>query len=51
LDVKAASWRFETAEFVRHNVTFSRSLLQVGAWKENQSFGRADLPRLMKCAE
>ena len=49
--VKAAIWRVDTGEAVRHNVSFSRSYQRDGEWHDTQSFGRDDLPRLMKCAD
>lgn len=49
--VKASIWRQENGEAIRHSVTFSRSYQRDGEWRETQSFGRDDLPRLMKCAD
>jgi hypothetical protein len=49
--VKASIWRHENGDFIRHSVTLSRSYQRDGEWHETQSFGRDDLPRLMKCAD
>lgn len=45
--VKAAIWRDQAGESVRHNVTFSR-LYKKGEekWRSSDSFGRDDLPKL-----
>lgn len=50
-NVKASIWRFENGEVTRHNVTFSRRYQRDGEWRDSQSFGRDELPRLMKCAD
>lgn len=50
-NIKAAVWESEAGEFVRHNVTFTRSFRKDGEWFESQTYGRDDLPRLKKCAD
>jgi len=49
--VKAAIWRDQAGENVRHNVTFSRLYKDGDKWKSSDSFGRDDLPKLMFVAE
>ena len=48
---KATIWPNQTERGVRYNVTFHRSYHDGKAWKDTQSFGRDDLPRLKKCAD
>jgi hypothetical protein len=50
--VKAAIWRDQAGESIRHNVTFSR-LYKKGEekWKSSDSFGRDDLPKLALVAQ
>ncbi len=49
--IKACVWRNETQQGVRHNVTFSRIYRDGDDWKESGSFGRDDLPLLVKVAD
>jgi len=50
--VKATIWPNETANGMRHNVTFAR-LYKDGddQWRQTESFGRDDLPLLAKVAD
>ncbi|MFZ1932388.1 MAG: hypothetical protein WAU84_01470 [Thermoguttaceae bacterium] len=50
--IKAAIWANDTDSGIRHNVTFSRLYrLDGGEWQDSTSFGRDDLPLLMKVAD
>lgn len=49
--IKAAVWENPTEHGVRHNVTFSRIYKDGDKWKDSTSFGRDDLPLLMKVAD
>jgi len=49
--IKAAVWENETQNGSRHNVTFSRLYKDGDQWKDSQSFGRDDLPLLIKVAD
>lgn len=49
--ISASIWRNEHDGKIRHNVTFSRGYKTKDGWKESQSFGRDDLPRVTKCAD
>ena len=49
--VKAAIWENQNAGKTWHNVTFSRSYQDGEQWKSTDSFGRDDLPVLMKVAD
>jgi hypothetical protein len=49
--VRAAIWENDASGVARHNVTFSRSYQRDEEWRNTQTFGRDDLPRLMKCAD
>ena len=50
--IKAAIWANETDGGIRHNVTFSRLYkLDGGEWQDSTSFGRDDLPLLIKVAD
>lgn len=49
--VKATIWANETAEGKTfYSVTFSRGYKKGDEWKESDSFGRDDLPRVEKLA-
>jgi len=48
---KACVWRNDTAQGVRHNVTFSRLFKKEGKWQETSSFGRDDLLLIAKLAD
>lgn len=50
-NIKAAIWQNKTEHGVRHNVTFSRSFKDGDQWKNSDSFGRDDLPRLILAAQ
>lgn len=47
-NVRAAIWCNENGF---HNVSFERSYRQGDEWKQIASFGRDDLPKLVKAAE
>ncbi len=49
--IRAAIWKNQTETGVRHNVTFSRLYKEGDDWKQSSSFGREDLPLLMKVAD
>lgn len=48
--VKAVVWANETANGVRHNVTFKKIFKRDDSknWEQSESFGRDDLPLLME---
>lgn len=48
--IKAAIWENETEVGMRHNVTISRIYKDGDQWKSSESFGRDDLPLVMKVA-
>ena len=50
--VKATIWPNETANGMRHNVTFARLYKDHDdQWRQTDSFGRDDLPLLTKVAD
>ena len=50
--VKATIWPNETANGMRHNVTFARLYKDSDdQWRQTESFGRDDLPLLTKVAD
>jgi hypothetical protein len=49
--IRAAIWANDTANGMRHNVTFTRLYRDDDQWKDSQSFGRDDLPLLAKVAD
>lgn len=49
--IKAAVWVNETDNGPRHNVTFNRLYKDGDEWKDSDSFGRDDLPLLIKVAD
>ncbi len=49
--IKAAIWQNDTDNGYRHNVTFSRLYKDGDQWKDSTSFGREDLPLLVKVAD
>ncbi len=49
--IKAAIWENETTNGVRHNVTLQRIYRDGEQWKTSDSFGRDDLPLLIKVAD
>lgn len=46
--IKAAIWENKNDKIVRHNVTAERLYKDGANWKSTSSFGRDDLPVLMK---
>ena len=49
--IRAAIWANETQNGTRHNVTVSRIYKDGNDWKDSSSFGRDDLPLLVKVAD
>ena len=49
--VKAAIWENDTREGTRHNVTITRIYKDGEKWKDSASFGRDDLPLVIKVAD
>ena len=49
--IRAAIWQNETESGVRHSATFSRLYKDGDHWKDSTSFGRDDLPLVMKVAD
>ena len=49
--IKAAIWENETQNGLRHNVTLTRIYKDGNQWKTSESFGRDDLPLVMKVAD
>ena len=49
--IRAAIWKNQTENGVRHNVTFSRIYKQGNDWQQSTSFGRDDLPLIAKVAD
>lgn len=50
--IKAAIWENETQNGTRHNVTLQRLYVDdEGHWSNSSSFGRDDLPLVMKVAD
>ena len=51
--IRAAIWVNETENGIRHNVTIARLYRdeQQGQWKDSTSFGRDDLPLVVKVAD
>ena len=49
--IRAAIWANETQNGTRHNVTVSRIYKDGDDWKDSTSFGRDDLPLLVKVAD
>ncbi len=47
----AAIWENDTANGKRHNVTLSRIYKDGDVWKDSTSFGRDDLPLVMKVSD
>lgn len=50
-NVRATIWKNESEGVVRYNVTFIRSYNDGGTWKNSDSYGRDDLPRVIKCSD
>ncbi|MCA9063501.1 MAG: hypothetical protein KDA96_10595 [Planctomycetaceae bacterium] len=49
--VRAAIWENETQNGTRHNVTLTRIYKDGDVWKDSTSFGRDDLPLVMKVSD
>lgn len=49
--IKAVIWENSTEHGVRHNVTICRLYKDGNQWKDSTSFGRDDLPLVMKVAD
>lgn len=49
--IRAAIWENETQNGMRHNVTLSRLYKDGDQWKDSTSFGRDDLPLVMKVSD
>ena len=49
--IKAAIWENEVQNGIRHNVTFQRIYKDGDEWRQSESFGRDDLPLVMKVAD
>jgi hypothetical protein len=49
--IKATIWANDTESGVRHNVTLARLYKEGDEWKKSGSFGREDLPLVMKVAD
>ena len=49
--IKAAIWANDTQTGVRHSVTVSRLYKSEGDWRSTDSFGRDDLPLVMKVCD
>jgi hypothetical protein len=51
--IRAAIWANSTDNGIRHNVTISRLYKddKSGEWKDSTSFGRDDLPLVMKVSD
>ena len=46
--IRAALWENSTEKGTRHNVTVSRLYKEGDQWKDSASFGREDLPLVIK---
>jgi hypothetical protein len=49
--IKAAIWANESERGLRHNVTVSRLYKDGEDWKSSDSFGRDDIPLLIKALD
>lgn len=49
--IKATIWENSTRDGTRHNVSLSRIYKDGNQWKDSTSFGRDDLPLVMKVAD
>lgn len=49
--IKAAIWENDTQNGMRHNVTVSRLYKDGDQWKDSNSFGRDDLPLVLKVVD
>ncbi len=50
-NIKATIWKNEVDGFTRFNINLVRSYLSDSTWKTSDSYGRDDLPRVIKCAD
>lgn len=51
-NIKATIWKNDTADgFPRYSINLIRSYYSDGVWKATDSYGRDDLPRVIKCAD
>ncbi|MDZ4850372.1 MAG: hypothetical protein SGI77_13890 [Pirellulaceae bacterium] len=49
--IKAAIWENDTKDGTRHNISLSRIYKDGNSWKDSTSFGRDDLPLVIKVAD
>lgn len=49
--IKAVVWENTTETGIRHNVTICRLYKDGSQWKDSSSFGRDDLPLVIKVAD
>lgn len=49
--IRAAIWENDTQNGTRHNVSLSRIYKDGEVWKDSSSFGRDDLPLVMKISD
>ena len=49
--IKAVIWANNTENGIRYNVTFQRLWKDGDEWRSSDSFGRDDLPLIMKVAD
>ena len=49
--VKAAIWENDTKDGIRHNISLSRIYKDGNQWRDSTSFGRDDLPLVMKVSD
>jgi hypothetical protein len=49
--IKATIWANDSENGIRHNVTLTRIYKEGEEWKKSGSFGREDLPLVMKVAD
>ena len=49
--IRAAIWENQTQNGTRHNVTLSRLYKDGDDWRDSTSFGRDDLPLVVKVAD
>jgi hypothetical protein len=49
--LKATIWENDTKDGIRHNISLSRIYKEGNQWKDSTSFGRDDLPLVMKVAD
>lgn len=49
--IKAVVWENDTKDGIRHNIGLTRIYKDGGQWKDSTSFGRDDLPLVIKVAD